>query len=106
MIAVIILTAAITYLTISEINSSVSDQSELVNSKSQNNYKIKRLDGFKYVKPLMFVDDTNESEELSSIKQSLTGLIDNDECRPCLPASPPCHGGPPQRPGLPRPRSW
>ena len=77
MIAVIILTAAITYLTISEINNGVSDQSELVNSKSQNAYKIKRLEGFKYVKPLMFVDDTNESEELSSIKQSLTGLIDN-----------------------------
>jgi beta-lactamase class A len=40
------------------------------------NYNIKRMDGFKYIKPLMFVDEECESEALMGIKQKITGIID------------------------------
>jgi beta-lactamase class A len=40
------------------------------------NYNVKRMDGFKYIKPLMFVDEECESEALMGIKQKLTGIID------------------------------
>jgi beta-lactamase class A len=40
------------------------------------NYNVKRMDGFKYIKPLMFVDEECESAGLMSIKQKLMGIID------------------------------
>lgn len=76
-IAVIILSIGITYVVTSKFLENKMQQSESSSVNSSTTYKIKRLDGFKYVKPLMFVDDTNESENLSSVKQSVVGLIDN-----------------------------
>lgn len=40
------------------------------------NYDIKRRDGYKFIKPLMFVDDECESENLNDLKQQITNLID------------------------------
>lgn len=40
------------------------------------NYDIKRMDGFKYIKPLMFVDEDCESDLLMSTKQKLISIID------------------------------
>ncbi len=40
------------------------------------NYNVKRMDGFKYIKPLMFVDDEYESDGLMGVKQKITGIID------------------------------
>ena len=40
------------------------------------NYNVKRMNGFKFIKPLMFVDEDCESEGLMSIKQKITAVID------------------------------
>jgi beta-lactamase class A len=40
------------------------------------NYNIKRMNGFKFVKPLMFVDEECESEQLLGLKQQVIGVID------------------------------
>lgn len=40
------------------------------------NYDIKRMDGFKFIKPLMFVDEDCESDLLMNTKQKLISIID------------------------------
>ena len=40
------------------------------------NYNVKRMNGFKFIKPLMFVDEDCESEGLMSIKQKITAVVD------------------------------
>ncbi len=40
------------------------------------NYNVKRMDGFKYVKPIMFVDEDCESAGLMGVKQNITAVID------------------------------
>jgi len=40
------------------------------------NYDIRRMDGFKFVRPLMFVDEDCESESLLATKQKLISIID------------------------------
>ena len=40
------------------------------------NYDIKRLDGFKYVRPILFVEDKCESENLMGIKQTISQIIE------------------------------
>ena len=40
------------------------------------NYDIKRLEGYKFIKPLMFVDDECESENLNDLKQQVTSIVD------------------------------
>jgi beta-lactamase class A len=42
--------------------------SETANSKYYCKYDIKRLNGLKYIKPIMFVDDECESENMQDIK--------------------------------------
>ena len=54
---------------INEINVSVADAFSC-------NYNIKRLDGFKYVRPILFVEDKCESENLMGIKQTISQIID------------------------------
>ena len=39
-------------------------------------YDIKRLNGYDYIKPLMFVDNECESEDLFAVKQRINSLID------------------------------
>lgn len=46
-----------------------------INSYTRN-YQVKRMNGYKYVKPLMFVEDDNESEQLMGVKQNITAIID------------------------------
>ena len=40
------------------------------------NYNVKRMDGYEFIKPLMFVDEECESEPLLDLKQKLIGIID------------------------------
>jgi beta-lactamase class A len=48
----------------------------LVSNSSSCNYSIKRLKGYEFVKPLLFVDNACESEVLWPIKQRVTEIID------------------------------
>ncbi len=50
--------------------------SETANNKYSCKYDVTRLSGLKYIKPIMFVDDECESEDLQGIKQQLTEIID------------------------------
>jgi beta-lactamase class A len=49
--------------------------SETANSKYSCNYDIKRLTGLKYIKPIMFVDDECESDNMQDIKQQITEIV-------------------------------
>ena len=39
--------------------------------------KIERLEGYPFVKPLLFVDDVCEGDGLATIKQDVTSVIEN-----------------------------
>ena len=51
-----------------------SDNLKYTNSECSG-YKLKRLTGYKYAMPLMFVDNTCQSERLSSLKNELNNLF-------------------------------
>ena len=74
---ILILAIFITFFVASKIQEKKDLLTESSNSNSNCSYKIKRLQGFDFIKPLMFVDNSCESENLSSLKQSVTGLIDS-----------------------------
>ena len=40
------------------------------------NYNVKRMAGFKFIKPIMFVDEDCESEGLMSVRQNVAAVID------------------------------
>lgn len=54
-----------------------SDVAEASMVQGNCGYDVKRLDGYKYIKPLLFVDNQYESEELSQLKGTLSNLIQN-----------------------------
>jgi len=76
--AIIILSMAVTYVTTVKVEQKKYDVTQNPESnQSSCSYRVKRLDGFSYTRPLLFVDNECESENLSSIKQSVNQLIDN-----------------------------
>lgn len=50
--------------------------SEIENANSST-YSIKRLEGYKFIKPIMFVDNPNEEGALALTKQEINTLIEN-----------------------------
>lgn len=52
------------------------EKENLVGNSSSCSYSVKRLKGYEFVKPLLFVDNTCESEMLWPIKQRVTEIID------------------------------
>jgi beta-lactamase class A len=50
-------------------------QSSENNVTAHKEFQVKRLNGYKFIKPLLLVDSENEASELSSIKQSLEQVI-------------------------------
>jgi beta-lactamase class A len=77
-VVVLAFTILITGFATSEITKKTSANTDSSSSnQSVCTYKVKRLAGFSYVKPLLFVDNECESENLSSIKQSVYQLIEN-----------------------------
>ena len=53
-----------------------NQQSAASISSYTRNYNVKRMNGYKFIKPLMFVDDEYESEQLMSLKQNISAIID------------------------------
>lgn len=60
------------YLNKKEVN--ISENNKNISSECTG-YKLKRLNGYKYAMPLMFVDNTCQSERLSSLKNELSNLF-------------------------------
>lgn len=69
-----ILTFSITYFINRKENNKTLAYAESVNACR---YDIKRLDGYSYIKPLMFVDDQCEGDNLSLSKKEITSIIEN-----------------------------
>lgn len=78
----LIITNLITYLIVSRLDFIKSDKKiteidSQLNYSTNCSYKVKRLSGFNFVNPILFIDDNCESQDLSQIKQNITVLIDN-----------------------------
>lgn len=75
-IATIVITCFSTFLVSSfifkETNNKDLDVSEATNLC---NYKVKRLDGYSFIKPLMFVDEECEGDNLAQIKHEINTII-------------------------------
>ena len=50
---------------------------EIRKSEGYCKYNVERLQGYSYVKPLMFVDDECEGDNLAIAKQDINAIIDN-----------------------------
>lgn len=76
-IATSIITATVTLFITSFIDNKIKkndeDQSALINNCE---YDIKRLEGYNYIKPLMFIDDECEGDELIPIKMEINNIIE------------------------------
>ena len=76
-----IATNTITYYYTNKKNSPISDNNtdQAIHSINSSNctYKVQRLNGYDYIKPILFVDTQCESEKLSPVKQSVISLINN-----------------------------
>lgn len=69
-----ILTAVITYFVIKKPNVETEQAANPVNSCD---YNVKRLSGYNFVKPLIFVDDEFEGARLSMVKSDVNSIIEN-----------------------------
>ena len=47
------------------------------NNNSSCHFRIKRMDGYNFIKPILTVDDQCESDNLNQVKQSVNDLIEN-----------------------------
>jgi beta-lactamase class A len=73
----VILTALTTgFITSKNHSTNVSYNDETSKSNNLCNYSIKRLQEYKFIKPLMFVDDECQSDRLSSLKSDIQLIIE------------------------------
>jgi beta-lactamase class A len=74
----VVFTAIVTYsITSYENNKEENKILELSETKNACTYNIERLEGYSYIKPIMFVDDVCEGDGLANTKKELTSLIEN-----------------------------
>ena len=77
-LGVILLTATIAYsVTYYFDNKEKNKILELSNASNSCTYNIERLDGYPFIKPIMFVDDICEGDNLATMKKEITNLIEN-----------------------------
>jgi beta-lactamase class A len=76
----VVLSCIVTFLVTSFINKkqlgSIPD-SNGTESSNYCKYKVKRLDGYNYIKPIMFIDDECEGDNLAISKQEINEIIQN-----------------------------
>ena len=79
-IGTILIIGTITIMATNTYNKSINDKKieDLASISSSCNYTVKRLKGYKFINPLLFVDNNCESETLFSIKQKLESYIDTN----------------------------
>ena len=64
------------YVNSSKANEEKQENNRYFNLVNQNKYKAVRMGGFDYIRPLLFVDDVNESLEFLPLKQKIKAFID------------------------------
>jgi beta-lactamase class A len=77
-IGTLLILGSLTIIATSSYNKKINDKKmeDLVSNSSSCNYTVKRLNGYKFINPLLFVDNSCESEVLNPIKQSLNSYIE------------------------------
>lgn len=77
-IALIILAMAVTFGITSFIDKKENDKnSQYTHNENSCKYEVKRLEGYTFIKPLMFVDDECEGDDLATTKQEINQIIEN-----------------------------
>lgn len=77
-IAIVLFAVAITFGVTSFMNKNEQSKSlEYSESSNSCKYSVKRLDGYSYIKPIMFVDDECEGDNLAVSKQEVNEIIQN-----------------------------
>ncbi len=83
LLILILLTAAIATLVSLQINTNNKDQvaetTTSVNNSSQCNYKLVRLGGYTYIRPLIYAEPECESSSLNAIKSIVAGVISSNK---------------------------
>lgn len=79
LIGALVISNLITFTIISRkySNSDSSDVAEASMVQGSCGYDVKRLNGYKYIKPILFVDNQYESDELTQLKSTLNNIIEN-----------------------------
>ena len=74
----VVISCIITFVVTSFINKKENNNNtEVTASGNSCKYKVKRLDGYSYIKPIMFVDDECEGDNLAVSKQEINEIIQN-----------------------------
>jgi len=74
----VVVSCVLTFVITSFINKKNENyKSEVTESGNTCKYKVKRLEGYSYIKPLMFVDDECEGDNLAVSKQEINEIIEN-----------------------------
>ncbi|MEC4051078.1 serine hydrolase [Flavobacterium sp. SUN046] len=73
---VLLIAASSSLITYIASNKNKDSETTTSETTASNNYNIKRLNGYNYVKPIMFVDNVSESENLASLKQNIVDVIE------------------------------
>jgi beta-lactamase class A len=73
----LIISCVLTYIITNKINKGETNNYSDESTINACNYNVKRLDGFNFIKPLMFVDDECEGDNLAATKQEVTNIINN-----------------------------
>jgi beta-lactamase class A len=71
-----VIVAGLTFLVSGYMDNKKNSIKDTTASTYDCNYNIKRLEGYQFIKPIMFVDGECESETLQPIKNKLTGIIE------------------------------
>jgi beta-lactamase class A len=77
-LVVILLTSALAYIVTNYFDS--KEKNKIIELSEANNsctYNIERLKGYPFIKPIMFVDDVCEGDDLATIKKEITTLIES-----------------------------
>lgn len=74
--AIVVFSIGITFIITSYLDKKENEK-KIAENLNNCKYDIKRLDGFNFVKPLMFVDDECEGDNLAITKQEITQVIEN-----------------------------
>ena len=77
-LGIILLTATLAYITTNYFDGKEKNKIlELSESKNSCTYNIERMEGYPFIKPILFVDDLCEGDALAGMKKEITSLIEN-----------------------------
>ena len=58
-------------------DTNAAESNSILDGNRNCSYKVQRLNGYDYIKPILFVDNQCESDNLNAVKQNIISMIDN-----------------------------